>query len=121
MRHGGGWDEAGGVVFFFACGFAPWGKLPACPTRQASWQLAPRRDPARGKATPIVLHARPRHHLPRTEHVLDFANLAPQEQHVRHIELVSLRAGGFDDEVAGPEAEDPVAEQVAALFLDGHA
>src|SRR5262249_53172629 len=55
--------------------------------------------------------------LTRLEHLLNHLYLAAHEQDVGHLELLGVRAARLDDEVAGPDAQKPVAEQVAAPLL----
>src|SRR5437868_6580586 len=58
---------------------------------------------------------------PLALHVFDRLQLRTDVQDVVHLERVRLRAAGADGQVPRPEAEDPVAEQVVAVLLDGHA
>src|SRR5262249_38950507 len=58
---------------------------------------------------------------PLPEQVLDLLHLLADEQHVGQVEVVRLRPGGFDDQVARTQAEDDVAEQVGPLPLQRQA
>jgi hypothetical protein len=56
------------------------------------------------------------HHFALLEHLLDHFHLVANEEHIGHIELLGIDATRFDDEVAGADAQDPVAKRVAAAF-----
>src|SRR5262249_44295074 len=56
-----------------------------------------------------------------TQHVFDLMHFTANEQDVRQVEMLHVSAGRVNDQVSGTQTEDPVAEQVASLFLDGHA
>src|SRR5262249_36635452 len=51
------------------------------------------------------------------EHLLDQHKLPAGPQDVRDLELLRVRAGRPDSHVAGPEAEQPVAEHVVGVLL----
>jgi hypothetical protein len=51
----------------------------------------------------------------RADHVFNLLDFSPDEQHIGHLEMMGLRARGFDDQVARTQAENPMTEQIAAL------
>jgi hypothetical protein len=57
---------------------------------------------------------------PTPAHVLDQLEFAPDRKYVMHLEMLSVGACGLHEQVAGAEAEQPVAEQVAAPLCDDH-
>src|SRR4051794_19010409 len=61
------------------------------------------------------------HYLACLEHVLNQLQLAPHKKNVMHLDLLRMGACCLDNQVAGAEAKQPVAEQVAAPFGDNHA
>src|SRR5262249_23243365 len=56
-------------------------------------------------------------HRPLLEHLPDQPELPADPQDVHDLELLRVRAGRPDGHVAGPEAEEPVGEQVARVLL----
>src|SRR5262249_54800264 len=70
---------------------------------------SPGAEPARSGAA---------HHLARLEHPQDQLELVPDKKNVRDFELLSVGACGLHKQVARAEAEQPVAEHVAAPLRD---
>src|SRR5262249_1476631 len=54
------------------------------------------------------------------QQVFDLFQLVPHEEHVGHVELVGVSPGRPHDQVARPQAQDPVAEAVIPPRLCRH-
>src|SRR6476469_9598447 len=100
------------------CYADPCAKPPRLPgTRMA---LRQSRVPHAAPVRSVAAHPLAPHHLARLEHLLDQMEFAPDKKNVMHLELLRLGASGLHVQVAGAEAEHPVAEQVAAPLRDDH-